>query len=125
MNEEYFDMFMALGECHGQYYVAARRYAELYPNRARHPSAPVILRAAQILFETGSVLVNKHDTGNREARTCGIPRQFYVLSSRILNRVFGSSLESTICLTQLYIGYCKRLHAFHYTRVQHLRPEDY
>ncbi|EZA55315.1 hypothetical protein X777_05157 [Ooceraea biroi] len=28
-NEEYYDMLMALGECQGQHYVAARRYAEL------------------------------------------------------------------------------------------------
>jgi len=67
-NEEYYDMLMALGVCHGQYYAAARRYVE-YPNRERHPSTPVILGAAQRLRETGSVLPNKHDTGrNRVAR---------------------------------------------------------
>ncbi|XP_011706526.1 PREDICTED: uncharacterized protein LOC105461713, partial [Wasmannia auropunctata] len=62
-NEEYYDMLMVLGECHGQYHVAARRYADLYPNRARHPSASVVLQAAQRLFETGSVLPKKKDTG--------------------------------------------------------------
>jgi len=41
-NEEYYDMLMTLGGCQGQYYVAARRYAELYPNRARHPKASII-----------------------------------------------------------------------------------
>ncbi|KAL6416652.1 hypothetical protein ACFW04_013270 [Cataglyphis niger] len=34
-NEEYYDMLMALGECHGQYHVTARRYAESYPNRIK------------------------------------------------------------------------------------------
>ena len=38
-NEEYYDMLMILGECHGQHYPAARRYAELYPNCQRHPSS--------------------------------------------------------------------------------------
>jgi len=63
-NEEYYDMLMALGECHGQYHVAVRRYTELYPNRARHPSAAVILPAAQRLYETGSVLLNKQVENN-------------------------------------------------------------
>ncbi|EFN71569.1 hypothetical protein EAG_12777, partial [Camponotus floridanus] len=46
---------------------AARRYAELYPNR-RHPSGHVILGAAQRLYDTGSVLPNKHDTGRNRVR---------------------------------------------------------
>lgn len=49
--------------------VAARRYAELYPYRLRHPSASVILAAAQRLYETGSVLPKKQDIGrHRHAR---------------------------------------------------------
>jgi len=62
-NEEYYHMLMALGECQGQPYVAARRYQELHPNRARYPSADVILGAARRLYETGSVLPNKKDCG--------------------------------------------------------------
>ncbi|XP_018368776.1 PREDICTED: uncharacterized protein LOC108764871 [Trachymyrmex cornetzi] len=63
--EEYYDMLMALGECHGQQYIAARRYVELYPNRARHPHASVILEAAERLYETGSVLPKKKDAGRQ------------------------------------------------------------
>ena len=29
-NEKYYDMLMVLDECHGQHYVAARKYVELY-----------------------------------------------------------------------------------------------
>jgi len=58
-SEEYYHMLMALGECQGQPCVAARRYQELYPNRARYPSVAVILEAARRLYETGSVLPNK------------------------------------------------------------------
>jgi hypothetical protein len=64
-NEEYYDMLMALGECHGQYYVAARKYAELYPNRLRQPRPSIILEAAQRLYETGSVLLKKRDPGTQ------------------------------------------------------------
>lgn len=127
-NEEYYDMLMALGECHGQYYVAARRYAELYPNRARHPSAPVILRAAQRLYETGNVLPNMHDTGrDREARN--LRRMVQVV------RAFEHNPETSIRVVarELNLSYGtvqrvlkeEKLHAFHYTRVQHLEPGDH
>ncbi|EZA46774.1 hypothetical protein X777_01935, partial [Ooceraea biroi] len=115
--EEYYDMLMALGECNGQHNVAARRYIELYPNRPRHPSARVILGAAQRLYETGNILPNKHDTGrdrcarnlrNTETVVCAVeqnPETTYSTVQRILKE--------------------EKLHAFHYTRVQHLQPEDY
>jgi len=51
-------MLIALGECHGQHYVAGRRYIELYPNRARHPHASVITAER---YEIGSVLPKKKD----------------------------------------------------------------
>ena len=67
--QKYFDMMMVLGECQGQYHVAARRYAELYPNRDRHLPPNVIHAAAQKFHKTGSVLSNKKDAGrNREVR---------------------------------------------------------
>ncbi|KAL6421387.1 hypothetical protein ACFW04_011812 [Cataglyphis niger] len=106
-NQEYYDMLMALGECHGQQNHAARRYAELYPNR-RHPSSHVILATAQRLYDTGNVLPNKHDTG----------RDRYIRNIRNTERVvraFDDNPETSIRI----------LHAFHYTRVQHLRPADY
>jgi len=127
-NEEYYDMLMALGECHGQYHVAARRYAELYPNRARHPSAPVILRAAQRLHETGSVLPDKHNAGrNRNARNLRNTKQIV--------RAFEDNPETSIRVVarEHNLSYStvqrtlkeEKLHAFHYTRVQHLRAADY
>jgi len=72
-NEQYYDMLMALGECHGQYYVDARRYAELYLNRTRHPKPSVILEATERLYETGSVLPKKKDTGRQRKKRmkCG------------------------------------------------------
>lgn len=127
-NEEYYDMLMALGECHGEYHVAARRYAELYPDRARHPSAAVILRAAQRLHETGNVLPNNHDAGrDRAARN---PQ-----NSETIIRAVEQNPETSIrtIAREHDLSYStvqrtlkeEKLHAFHYTRVQHLRPEDY
>ena len=63
INEECYDMLIVLGKYQGQHYPAARRYAELYPNLQRYPSAAVILQVIQRLYETGSVLPNKHDVG--------------------------------------------------------------
>lgn len=127
-NEEYYDMLMALGECHGQHYVAARRYAELYPNRARHPSANVILRAAQRLHESGSVLPNKKDCGRQRTRRdvrnvetiLRAVEQEPETSIRVIAREHDLSY-STVQRTLKE----EKLHAFHYSRVQHLRDEDY
>ena len=121
-NQEYYDMIMALGECHGQYHVAARRYAELYPNRERHPSAAVILRAAQRLYETGSTLPNKRETGrDRVARN--------VRNTKTILNVFEQNPETSIRVvarehdlsysTVQRILQEERLHPYHYTRVQH------
>jgi len=127
-NEEYYDMLMALGECQGQYYTAARRYAELYPNRARHPRASVILGAAQRLFETGSVLPKKNDTGrHRVARNL----QNVETVLRAVEQEPETSIRNIAREHQLSYSTVQRilkeekLHAYHYTCVQHLREEDY
>jgi len=127
-NGEYYDILMALGECHEEHYVAARRYAELYPNRPRHPMAATILGAAQRLYETGNVLPNKHDVGrNRNARN--------LRNTETVIRALEQEPETSIrSITREHnFSYStiqrilreEKLHAFHYTRVQHLRPEDY
>jgi len=126
-NEEYYDMLMALGVCHEQCYAAARRYVELYPNRKRHPSAPIILGAVQRLRETGSVLSNKHDTGrNRVARNL-------LNMEKVISAVERNPETSVRNIARKYrLSYSavqrilkeKKLRVFHYTRVQHLRPES-
>ncbi|KAL6417350.1 hypothetical protein ACFW04_012808 [Cataglyphis niger] len=113
-SQEYYDMLMVLGECHVQQNHAARRYVELYPNR-RHPSGHVILAAAQRLYDTGNVLPNKHDTG-RDRCIRNIRRESIRIVARENNLSY--SIIQRI-LTE------EKLHAFHYTRMQHLRPADY
>ena len=115
-------MLMTLTECHGSHNAAARRYMELYPNRARHPSAAVILATAQRLHETGSCLPNKHDTGrNRVARnlrnTETIVRAFEQQPETSIHGLSYSTVQRTLRE--------EKLHAYYYTRVQHLLPEDY
>ena len=119
---------MVLDECHGQHYPAARRYAELYPNCQRHPSATVIVRAARRLYETGSVLPNNHDVGgNYVARNLRNTEEIIravernpETSIQVIAREYGSSYSTVQRILQE-----EKWHAFHYTRVQQLRPEDY
>ncbi|XP_029673726.1 uncharacterized protein LOC115241905, partial [Formica exsecta] len=127
-NKEYYDMLMALGECQGQHYLAARRYAELYPNRERHPSAHVILATAQRLHETGSVLSNKHDTGrNRDTRNLQNTEQIiraFEHKPETSIRVVAREHDLSYATVQRILKE-EKLHAYHYTRVQDLRPEDF
>ncbi|RLU25143.1 hypothetical protein DMN91_003235 [Ooceraea biroi] len=127
-NEEYYDMLMALGECQGQYHVAARRYAELYPNRARHPRPNVILAAAQRLYETGSVLPKKKDTGrHRDASTLrNVETVVRAIEQEPETSIRDIAREHELSYSTVQrILKEEKLHAYHYTRVQHLRQEDY
>jgi hypothetical protein len=128
-NEEYYDMLMALGECQGQHYVAARRYAELFPNRARHPSAEVILRAALRLRESGSVLPNKKNY-DRERNRRNIRKEKTILRIAV-EREFETNIRILAREHDLSYSTVQRilkqetLHAYHYSSVQDLREEDY
>jgi len=127
-SEEYYHMLMALGECQGQPYVAARRYQELYPNRARYPSAAVILGAARRLYETGSVLPNKKDCGRLRSErnlrnveeVLRAVEQEPETSIRFIAREYDLSYSTVQRILKE-----EKLHAYHYTSVQDLREEDY
>lgn len=95
--------------------------------RAWHPSPNVILAAVQRLHEIGSVLTNKHDTGRlREARNLRNTERLFVLSNKNLKPVSRSLLENMISYSTVQkILKKEKLHAFPYTRVQHLLSEDY
>lgn len=126
-NEEYYDMIMALGECGGQPYVASRRYAELYPNRERHPRGSVILEAAQRLYETGNVLPKKKDTGRqhyaRTVRNVEAVLQAVEQEPEISIRDIARQHELSYSTVQRILKE-EKFHAYHYTCVQQLR-QDY
>jgi hypothetical protein len=127
-NEEYYDMLMALGECQGQPYVAARRYEELYPNRARHPTALTIIGASQRLYETGSVLPRKKDCGRRrnERNLRNVERVLRAVEQEPETSVRVIAREHDLSHSTVHrILKEEKLHAYHYTRVQELREEDY
>jgi len=127
-NEEYYDMMMVLGECQGQHYVAARRYAELYPDRERHPRPEVILAAAQRLHETGSVLQKRKDVGrHRDARNLQtVETVLRAVEHNPQTSIRDIAREHEISYSTVQrILKEEKLHAYHYTRVQHLREEDY
>lgn len=121
-------MLMALGECQGQPYVAERRYQELYPNRARHPSAAVILRTAQRLHESGSVLPRKRDCGRlrteRNVRNVGTILRAIEQEPESSIRVIAREHDMSYSTVQRILK-GEQLHAYHYTSVQDLREEDY
>jgi len=127
-NEEYYHMLMALGECQGQPYVAARRYQELHPNRARYPSADVILGAARRLYETGSVLPNKKDCGRlrsaRNLRNVEEVLRAVEQEPETSIRVIAREHDLTYSTVKRILKE-EKLHAYHYTSVQDLREEDY
>ena len=54
-----------------------------------------------------------------------IQKKLFELLSEILKRVFGLLLGNTDHRIRPFRGYYKQKNAFHYTRVQQLRPEDY
>jgi hypothetical protein len=127
-NEEYYDMIMAHGECQGQPHVAARRYAELYPHRARHPSANVILAAAQRLYETGSILPKKNDCGRQrnQRNVCTVETVLRAVEQEPETsiRVIAQEHDLSYSTVQRILKE-EKMHAYHYTRVQDLREEDY
>ena len=94
----------------------------------RHPYSTVILRAAQRLYETGSVLPNNHDVGrNRVARNLQNTEEII----RAVERNPETSIQviarehRSLYSTVQRILQEEKWHVFHYTRVQQLQPEDY
>jgi len=122
INEEYYDMLMAHGECHGQYYVAARKYAELYPNRVRHPA----LYSRQRKYcskPEASWQRKKTPIDSVTQKTYEIWKQFLVLLSKNRKLVLGTLLDNTNYRILSYNESWrkKKLHAYHYS-VQRAKP---
>lgn len=124
--QEYYDMLIVYGECDEVMEIAARRYAEKFPRR-RHPYPNVFLRAAIRLRETGSVLIRRPDAGR--------DRGFHVQLEEDILDLFSREPEMSIrgASNRLGVSYgiiqrtlaAADLHDYHYTRVQHLREEDF
>ena len=75
---------MALGECHWQYYVAARRLSCIQIEQDVH--MPALLEIVKRLYKTESVLPKKKDAG----------RQRYARNMETVLRVVEQELEISI-----------------------------
>jgi hypothetical protein len=120
-------MLIIFGECGRNAREAARILSDSFPDRPS-PDHKTILRVLARVQETGKVLPNRNEIGggartawtlaNEEAilniveengtRSIGEIAQEVDISSRSVYRVLNEN----------------RLYPFHYTRVQHLEPED-
>jgi hypothetical protein len=125
---DYVEMLIIFGECGWNAREAARIFSDRFPDQPS-PDHKTILRVLARAQETGKVLPNRNEIGGgaRTARTLANEEailniveedgtrsireiaQEVDISSRSVHRVLNE----------------KRLHPFHYTRVQHLEPEDY
>jgi hypothetical protein len=111
---DYVEMLIIFGECGRNAREAARIFSDRFPDRPS-PGHKTILRVLARAQETGKVLPNRNEIGGgaRTARTLAneeaILNIVEDISSRSVHRVLNENI----------------LHSFHYTRVQHLEPEDY
>jgi hypothetical protein len=125
---DYVEMLIIFGECGRNAREAARIFSDRFPDRPS-PDHKTILRVLARAQETGKVLPNRNEIGGgaRTARTLANEEailniveedgtrsireiaQEVDISSRSVHRVLSENI----------------LHPFHYTRVQHLEPEDY
>lgn len=128
-SSEYVDMIITFGECGGNARGAARLYREHFPERENHPDHKTILNLIARSRETGQIQPVRKEVGGapRNART--VEHEEAVLdifeedgtrSVRTVSRELGVSKSSV----QRILADNQR-HPYHYTRVQHLLPEDY
>ncbi|XP_066596254.1 histone-lysine N-methyltransferase SETMAR-like [Prorops nasuta] len=126
-NTEYCDMLQLYWQNNASATVAARVYAEKFPNR-RHLDKNVIKTVVQRLRDTGSLAPNYSDNGKQ--RTSRVPafeervlREFRErprTSTRAVARDLGSNHT-----TVLRVLHGESMHPYKYTSVQELLPRDY
>lgn len=126
---EYCDMMLLYGGLGQNALAASAEYAVRFPNR-RRPTPGVILRLMHRLRETGNVIPNRRFDAVGRARFARIP----VFEEYVLNHVADNpttSIRSIARTCNRSYSTIQRIladegqHAFHYTRVQALKPEDY
>jgi hypothetical protein len=117
---DYVEILLIHGECGRNARAAARMYAQRFPNR-NHPNHKVILSTVARTIETGHILPNRKETG-------GAPRTVRIVENEevILDAFEEVAQELNISKTSVHrVMKTERRHPYHYTRVQHLQPEDY
>lgn len=126
---EYCDMIIIYGECGESAQNAAQEYAIRFPQR-RAPNAQVILRLINRIRQTGSVLPprraigagreqNVHTPQNEETILLMIEEDPSISIREISRRLNISKTTVQRILKE------NKMHAYHFTKVQNLLPEDY
>jgi hypothetical protein len=112
----------------GEYGRNAREAARIFSDRPS-PDHKTILRVLARAQETGKVLPNRNGIGGGARTTRTLANEEAILniveedgprSIREIAQEVDISSRSVHCVLNE-----NRLHPFHYTRVQHLEPEDY
>lgn len=126
--EEYCDMLLIYGASNQNAHEAARRYVERYPNR-RSPNPNVFLRLINRVRTSGSVVPIRKDIVGRnfyvrdeenEAEVLHAIEEDPTTSIREISRTTEMSRTTVQRILKE-----NRLRAYHYTKVQHLMPQDY
>jgi hypothetical protein len=127
-SEEYTEMLIIYGESGRNANAAERLYRERFPNRL-HPSSNVILRLINRVRNSGSVVPNRKGVGgiDRTVRTPNTEDEVLETFNEDGTRSIRN-VANTMGLTKSTVQRIlrdNRMHAYHYTKVQHLLPEDY
>jgi len=122
--EEYVDMIYCYGMARGNARAAERFYAELYPNRNRHPSYHTIIQCYRRARRTGILQRKQYE---RPVQRCAD------LDDEIL-RAFEENPHNSTRRVARTLGVAQRtvwrilrengLHSYHYQRVQQLLARD-
>lgn len=127
-NEEYCDMLLIYGEYGQRSELAAREYARRFPHH-RAPSPRVFTRLINRARQTGSLVPNRRDIGGRNYEAYTIQNEEAVLacfnqdpctSIRTISRTLNLSRNTVQRILK-----ANTMHAYHYTKVQNLWPQDY
>jgi predicted DNA-binding protein YlxM (UPF0122 family) len=124
---DYVEMLLIYGECGRNARAAARMYAQRFPNR-NHPNHKVILSAIARTIEAGHILPNRKETGGapRTVRTVENEEAILDAFEEGTESIREVAQELNISKTSVHrVMKTERRHPYHYTRVQHLQPEDY
>lgn len=127
-SEEFCEMLIIYGESGRNSKAAERLYRERFPNR-RHPTSAVFLRLVNRARTTGSLLPNRKGIGGVE-RTVRTPDTEEAVLDAFIEDGTRSirSVSSTMNIAKSTVQriLCDNsMHAFHYTKVHHLLPQDY
>jgi hypothetical protein len=126
---EYAEMLILYGECGRSAREAARQYAIRFPQRLPHPNYNVFLRLVSRARDTGSLMPTREEIGGppREARTPETEDavlQGFDDNGQISIRTVANMVNTSKSTVQRILRDNRR-HAYHYTRVQNLIPEDH